>query len=41
MLKDDAIRAGLLQPTKDDIKRMNLKQSDLEKIKGKLKKGKK
>lgn len=29
MLRDDAIRAGLLKPTQEDIKRMNLAEGDL------------
>ena len=32
MLRDDAIRQGLLKPTKEDIERMNLTKDDLVKL---------
>ena len=33
MLRDDAIRAGLLKPTREDIKRMKLTEEDFKVIK--------
>lgn len=34
MLRDDAIRQGLLKPTKEDIERMNLKIEEEPKKRG-------
>ncbi len=41
MLRDDAIRAGLIVPSKEDKKRMCLTDKDLQEIRDKLKKNKK
>jgi hypothetical protein len=32
VLRDDAIRAGLIKPTKDDVDRMNLTRDELIKV---------
>jgi len=37
MLKDDAIRAGLILPSKADVERMNLSKDDLKEIRAKNK----
>lgn len=35
MLRDDAIREGLIKPTKEDIERMNLTKDELVEIRKK------
>ena len=35
MLRDDAIRAGLIKPTKEDKERMNLSNAEIEEAKTK------